>query len=147
MTFAENGVCGKKSCPNDAGQTELARSKHSPLRPRHFHGAANKTNLHSMPLLLRADCRFSPRQCRDCNRVRTPKDGCARGCAPQKLRLCFSRGKLTYITLKSPTASRGRQYLISYFRNEGSRRVPLRRAAAEGAYLRRRSALARSRSM
>ena len=67
LAFAENGVCGKKSCPNDAGQTELARSKHSPLRPRHFHGAANKTNLHSMPLLLRADCRFSPRQCRDCN--------------------------------------------------------------------------------
>ena len=48
----------------------------------------------------RADCRFSPRLCRGCNRARTPKDGCARGCAPAKAALLLSREKSHGITGK-----------------------------------------------
>ena len=43
----------EKVMSNAAGQTELSAEQSSPFRPRRFRGAANKINLHPVPVRLR----------------------------------------------------------------------------------------------
>ncbi len=109
LAFAENGVCGKRLCPNAAGRTEQARSKFCSFRHSHFHGVTNR-KIHTL-----CRCRLAPivgfrrgfaAAVTERKRQRTG----ALGAAPRKsCAFCFSHEKFAYIALKSRATSRGRK--------------------------------------
>ena len=102
-------VCSFACCPPERHSApSFVSGKREEDKKKYISPVVRLNPVLCLRLPPRADCRF-PCGCAVLNRARTPKGGCARGCAPAKAALLLSREKSNGIAVKAAFAAMGKR--------------------------------------